>query len=294
MIKPVERKCGRRAHEKPLPITLTPFDLFPTACIRLSSPVFRELLHDESSGSFKATLPLPGKSKEEFELFLQALLPASMRFSTLADEPTYLTLVRWAHEFEVANLRELCEDHLIKSVAVDEASIVHALEYGLTRRLAQCISVMKADLPRYAEVLGHLTDDSATRPQLEELWPLLCEAADVRVYEMPPQEHLRAMWPFLSSAIRKAHRPVVTEVAEELQHQAGKVAADLKKAVFDTTSALPEVLSEGAASLNQTTKTYAAWGYERFWKDAKYLQEALYSWTPLSGPSLTSKQPANE
>lgn len=242
--------------------------------------MFRDLLNDESSGEYKSTLQLPGKSKEDFDLFLQALLPASMRFHTLADEGVYMSLVRWAHEFEVANLRELCEDHLIKSVAVDEASLGHALEYGLQRRLAQCLAEMKTDLPRYVDVLGSLAAGDTTRPQLEELWPLLCEAAAVTPYELPPSDHVRALWPFIASSIRSSHGSAVTEVAE-------KVAADIKKSVYEATAALPEAFTERAAVLNETANSYAGYAYKSFWANASYLQDTLYSYAGVSaGPAI--------
>lgn len=241
------------------------------------------MLTDDLSGEFKSTLELPGKTKEDFDLFLQALLPASMRFHTLADEGVYMSLVRWAHEYEVANLRELCEDHLIKSVAVDEASLGHALQYGLQRRLAQCLSEMKTDLPRYVEVLGSLAQDDATRPQLLDLWPLLCEAASVPVYELPPSEHVRALWPFIVSSIRSAHGSAVTQVAE-------KVAADITKSVYEATAALPAVVTERAAVVTETGYAYGNYAFTRFWANASYLQDTIYSYAGISaGPALTKQ-----
>jgi hypothetical protein len=79
----------------------------------LASPVFSSLLTTEDGG-LRSTLRLPNKNAEEFTIFMHALLPASMRFSTLKDEATYATLCRWADEFEVEALRTLCEDHLMK------------------------------------------------------------------------------------------------------------------------------------------------------------------------------------
>ena len=77
----------------------------------LASPIFRDLLTDDDGG-MKKELHLAGKSADEFSTFMQALLPASLRFHDLTDEGIYFVLCRWANEFEVDALRTLCEDHL--------------------------------------------------------------------------------------------------------------------------------------------------------------------------------------
>lgn len=75
----------------------------------LASPVFREML-TKDDGTVLSSLPLPGKLAAEFRVFIEALQPASLRFEALSDEGTYVTLCEWAHEFEVAALKTLCED----------------------------------------------------------------------------------------------------------------------------------------------------------------------------------------
>jgi len=147
----------------------------------LASPVFRDILTDDQ-GSLHTKISLPGKKADEFNLFQQALLPASLRFAALTDEATFFTLCRWAHEYEVDALKTLCEDHLIASVPVTETSLEHALTFGLARRQAQCIAEMKKDLPRFVVSLRLL----ATRQNVEELkdlWPLLCAAVFIEPYE---------------------------------------------------------------------------------------------------------------
>ena len=114
--------------------------------LALASPVFSDML--TTAAGLRKSVSLSGKSAQEFEVFLRALYPASMRFQTLADEETFMMLCRWASEFAVAGLTTSIEDHLLKDVAVDEASLGHALSYGLARRKAQCITVMQQDLPR--------------------------------------------------------------------------------------------------------------------------------------------------
>ena len=255
--------------------------------LELASPVFRDMLNDDVNGTLKSELALPGKSKAEFELFLQALLPASMKFNTLSDESTYMVLVRWAHEFQVGNLTELCEDHLIKSVAVSQGSLGHALEYGLERRLAQCIEVMRTDLHTYADVLGLLATDE-TRPQLEDLWPQLCAAAGVPLYDLPPTEHVQVMWPFIAAALRKGG--TVNYLAEELTSTAAAQLAEVKKAVTERASTFTtRYLSDEV--VNTAYDTYNKW-YDGFWAQASYFTESINSYSAIA-QSSPSRQPAD-
>lgn len=209
----------------------------------LASPVFRELLTNEE-GALLQEIPLPGKSAEEFSLFQQALLPASLRFASLTDESTFFTLCRWAHEYEVDALRTLCEDHLISSVAVEESSLEHALMYKLHRRRAQCIEAMKKDLPRFVNVLQQLAT-TETLAELEDLWPLLCSAALVEPFDMPSPEQVKTMWPFIEAAIRK---PAPSTLLQ----------AELKNFVSDR-------VSTAVAELNETTSYWTTSIYDRFW-----------------------------
>ena len=238
----------------------------------LASPVFRELLTNDDGG-MRTEIQLAGKSSAEFLTFLQALLPASLRFNALTDEATYFVLCRWAHEFEVDALRTLCEDHLLKSVAVVESSLEHALTYRLERRLSQCIEVMKQDLPRYADVLGQLACEE-TSAQLEELWPLLCSAANAGEVPMPSIENVASMWPFVAASIRK-------------QGTVSAIQAELKKAVT-------ERVTEVASVVTETTSTWSSSLYDHFWKRAAYAQEQLKSMmTSEVGIGLSSNQVSN-
>jgi len=191
---------------------------------------------------------LPGKRAEEFSLFQQALLPASLRFASLTDEETFFTLCRWAHEYEVDALRTLCEDHLIQSVPVTEASLEHALHFKLDRRRSQCIDEMKRDLPRFVRPLKLLATD-ATAGELEELWPLLCAAAFIEPYEMPPPEVVDSMWPFIEAAVNKPPPSTLLQ-------------AEIKKAVADT-------VTTTWADFNDHASYWSSTVYDRFWLSAR-------------------------
>jgi len=225
----------------------------------LASNIFRAMLTREDGG-VKSEIALPGKSASEFGTFIQALLPASLRFNALTDEGTYFVLCRWANEFEVEALRTLCEDHLIKSVPVVESSLEHALTYKLTRRRAQCIETMKQDLPRFVDVLGLLATDE-TALQLVDLWPSLCAAAYIEPYEMPGIEQVRSMWPFVAAGIRK-------------QGTMSQLQQELKKAVFDKASV-------AVTELNQATTTWSQSVYDTFWTRAGHMQGQLKAMLPV-------------
>jgi hypothetical protein len=221
----------------------------------LASPVFRDLLTDDDGG-MKKELHLPGKSGDEFTTFVQALLPASLRFHDLTDEATYLVLCRWAHEYEVDALRTLCEDHLLKSVAVSEDSLEHALTYKLERRRDQCLAEMKQDLPRFAHVLGQLAVADNAR-QLAELWPLLCTAANVDTFEMPPVDEVRVMWPFVVSAIRK------------------------QDSVTALTGNIRKIVTEQVAEVTETASSWNSYLYTSFWTQADLMQNQFKSMLTL-------------
>ena len=235
----------------------------------LASPILRDMLTDDD-GSLRKELNLPGKAAHEFEIFQQALLPASLRFAALTDEATYFILCRWAHEYEVDALRTLCEDHLIKSVAVCETSLAHALEFNLVRRRAQCIAEMKQDLPRYVDSLGLLATPMFTS-DLEALWPLLCTEAGIDAYEMPPVTTVAAMWPFVAASIRK-------------EGMVSELTSGLKKVVTEQVLTASEMLSgrarEVVIELNDTASSWTSGLYKSFWQQAEWAQGRIKSYYP--------------
>lgn len=236
----------------------------------LASPIFRDMLTDDDGGLLNS-IELPGKDADEFDLFQQALLPASLRFATLTDEATLFMLCRWAHEYEVDALRTMCEDHLLANVPVTEGSLQHALAYKLERRRAQCIDEMKEDLPRYVGTLKQLATTDALK-ELNDLWPLLCRHALIEPFPMPPadqvlahprhcmpeptlqmcSEHasyavwqVAAMWPFVEAAIGK---PATSTL----------IQAELKRAVADR-------MNTAFTGFNETTSYWSNTMYAQFW-----------------------------
>jgi len=225
----------------------------------LASDVLRSMLTSEDGG-MKRELHLPGKLASEFDIFMQALLPASLRFNALTDEATYFILCRWANEFEVEALRTLCEDHLIKSVAVVESSLEHALTYKLSRRRTQCIETMKQDLPRYVDILGQLaTEDTAA--QLADLWPSLCIAANIEPYRMPAVEVVAVMWPFVAAGIRK-------------QGTISQLQSEFKKVVYERATV-------GVEQINEYANTWTAQISTAFWSRAGHVQGQLKALLPI-------------
>ena len=100
------------------------------------------------------------------------------------------------------SLKDMCEEYMIKNMRVDGAALQHAVTHRLDKRVAQCVRVMKADPVQFVDDLLVLASES-TLEHMHDLWPLLCDRAGIKVpFDMPSVDHIRAMWPFVSHALR--------------------------------------------------------------------------------------------
>ena len=206
----------------------------------LASSKFRKLLTSDN-GSLVKSLTLHERSSKEFTQFQEALMPASRPL--LTDPTIHEILSRWAHEFDVEALRTLCEDYLLKSVVVSEASLAYALKFGLERRVTQCIAEYRLDLPRFAEALSPLA--VSARPELLELWPLLCDAAGVERFEMPTD--VATMWPFVAAAVRK-QGSVTKALQTNIKIKSEQAVEEIKKAV----------VGAGGGDILESAQSYAS------------------------------------
>eukprot|EP00971_Amphidinium_carterae_P164494 3261478-Amphidinium_carterae.1 len=74
------------------------------------SPVFRRMLDCGMAEAQTKEINLPGKKKEEFEVFMNAIEPLSPM--KLTEENAHF-LARWADEYGVEGLKERCEKELL-------------------------------------------------------------------------------------------------------------------------------------------------------------------------------------
>ena len=121
--------------------------------LMLASPVFRQMLMTTMGEQKRGEVRLPGKSKAEFLDFYASMQPfASVRFTD--ESAVYLS--RWADEYQVSALKDLCEDYMMNHMTVTPDRFVeyydHATMYRLTKRVEQCVKVMKDNLLEFVRV----------------------------------------------------------------------------------------------------------------------------------------------
>eukprot|EP00906_Rhabdomonas_costata_P033562 RCo047284 len=106
------------------------------AVLQLASPVFNRMIFATSTVTTPQILALAGKA-EEFEEFLKFLYPPTHRSCKLSAENVDF-LLAWFHDFEIAPLKEECEE-LLLTLPVTEDRLLQASKYGLVRQRARCI-----------------------------------------------------------------------------------------------------------------------------------------------------------
>lgn len=170
--------------------------------LMMASPVFRTMLTTSMSEASSAVVKLPGKEAAEFRCFYDSLSTAT--FPSLTNQrATFLS--RWADEYEVSQLKERCEVHLMEHAPVDGPGLEHAITHGLEKRVAQCVRVMKKDLTKHMDNIVRLVTPSMEE-HLRELWPTIARQAGLSwSLPMPAIEEIKGMWPFVIQAVKLNH-----------------------------------------------------------------------------------------
>ena len=127
-------------------------------------------------------------------------------------------LIPWADEYHADFMKaQRCEDFLMLSDARfhtmednGQEALIHALHYNLPRRLRQCIDWMKKHLSSGGiNGLAPLAVNG-NETLMQEVWQEVCkkvriaampEGEDVQSIPMPPLEHVRSMWPFITTIV---------------------------------------------------------------------------------------------
>jgi len=180
--------------------------------LMLVSPVFKNMLCGNLVESQEGKITLHEKDKEEFRVFLTAIMPASTFELTAANVEF---LVRWTDEYQVEGLKTKCEEFLMTEEPASVASLEFASKFHLERLQKRCSEEIKRDVKKYMDELIRL-GPKLSAEVLEELWPCLCQAAAVDPSEMPPVEQVRNMWPFVVNSI-KSGRDELVELHKELR-----------------------------------------------------------------------------
>eukprot|EP00971_Amphidinium_carterae_P261181 5181549-Amphidinium_carterae.1 len=115
------------------------------------SPVFRRMLHCGMAEAQTKEISLPGKKKEEFHVFMDAIEPLSTLQLTQGNAHF---LARWADEYDVEGLKERCDKKLLLR-PVTVTNLVHALECNLQRCTEKCYAaVVKNIHPHMSDLVA--------------------------------------------------------------------------------------------------------------------------------------------
>jgi len=134
----------------------------------LASPVFAALLRSGMQEGLQGKIELPGKSKDEFELFMSCLRPGSTKRVT---EATVDILLPWFDHYEVSGLKAECEE-ILQSMPVTTARLFQAHKYNLQEQYSRCLKNIEPE-----EFVSQF-EEFAKMPQvLQDLLPIVKEQA---------------------------------------------------------------------------------------------------------------------
>jgi len=178
--------------------------------LMMLSPVFKQMLTHKMKESSSSRITLPGKKKNEFMLFWEMIQPLSTK---QLDDESAIVLARWSDEYQVQALKDKCEMHLLSSEGaaaqpvVWQQCITLAHECSLPKLLNKCTDIGK-ELVEAGDYtfITKLRDMGAGIPEdtIKNLWPIIRKKSmlpESAMKEMPDISHVRAMWPFVVSAI---------------------------------------------------------------------------------------------
>ncbi|CAE7292639.1 unnamed protein product [Symbiodinium pilosum] len=161
------------------------------------------MLSSTMKESMSTSIQLPGKCKAELETFYKSLQLCSMEPLTLKSA-TFL--VQWSDEYQVDALKAKCEQFLMSNAPKDGPGLQFAVKYGLQKRTKQCLDAFKSRIPEHISDMHVLTSQEC-QEHLIDIWPLIVRHAGLPQMSMPPAEHMRSMWPFVSNLCIAAPRP---------------------------------------------------------------------------------------
>lgn len=171
-----------------------PLHSFP---LMSASPVFRRMLESGMSESQTGRIRLLDKTEQELRLVLPWLRMEEPKPKVL--QADLQTRLRFAREYEIKTLQDACEEYLLKQRSDLVPALQLAVEFGLSRRIHQCVESISRDLPTHISALEAVIDDQAV---MNLLWPTLFAALKLPEPEpLPAGPCLRQLWPIVAKAI---------------------------------------------------------------------------------------------
>jgi len=139
--------------------------------LALSSPVFAALLRSPMAEAINKEVSLPGKSKEDFELFVALLLRGS---GARVSPDNVDRMLPWCDEYQVRALKDDCEEVLL-SMPCTCSRAAQAQTFALKRQYQRCLR----DLPaaefreRFADLAREPRAVRDMLPRMQEELPRL-------------------------------------------------------------------------------------------------------------------------
>eukprot|EP00418_Pyrodinium_bahamense_P065775 CAMPEP_0179085822 /NCGR_PEP_ID=MMETSP0796-20121207/38890_1 /TAXON_ID=73915 /ORGANISM="Pyrodinium bahamense, Strain pbaha01" /LENGTH=196 /DNA_ID=CAMNT_0020783269 /DNA_START=57 /DNA_END=647 /DNA_ORIENTATION=- len=106
--------------------------------LMVASPVFRKMLDSGMKEAKEQKIQLPGKSMEEFHVFMSFLVPGSSRCAKFTINNIDF-LLQWFHEYEILDLTDECESFLMLQPCSLER-LLQAKRFGLSEQYKRCVA----------------------------------------------------------------------------------------------------------------------------------------------------------
>jgi hypothetical protein len=108
------------------------------ALLGLVSPVFAAMLCTDMHEKHQQKLNLPGKTKDDLQLFLEFVRPLSRKY---VDVGTVDRMLPWFDEYEVKGMKEECHA-LLLTLPVNSQRLLQADRYGLAKQYERCVKAL--------------------------------------------------------------------------------------------------------------------------------------------------------
>lgn len=170
--------------------------------VMAASAVFRRMLQSDMVEAQNGRITLSGKSLGEFEEILPWLTHAGPVPKITKER--LLMLLRWGDEYEIEQLQQACEKYVLKQPSASVEQLKLAVEYRMSKRIAQCASAISADVSEHMKDLEPVVDVPEV---MQHLWPAIFEAMSLPAPDEPlMQPSPRQLWPFLAEALAHAKK----------------------------------------------------------------------------------------
>lgn len=235
-----------------------------SAVLGLASPVFAAMLCCQMQEARTKSLKLPGKRREEFDLFVSLLRPAS---SAQVSAENVDILIPWVCEYQVSKLWEDCEKVLV-TLKVTAERLVQAHVHGFTKQCARCKAEMTYDefadnfehLAHHKDVLMDLLPSlTKQQPALQQISDLIAMADSSGLVKLVPSfrallkniklvdEHIVLV---LSTLLGKVDPTSVSKIVEDYMSKRVDLCEKIDSVAEEVYRAIPQKCINGKSDID--------------------------------------------